>query len=543
MPSGELLSVPAGPSQLRSISLLMKMSKNQLALPHGHPSHGGIKLSILSPRRRRAEAALWRAAQAEGTSGEMTEERGNQEKCASSPQPSPPSDGGEGETEELDVPLHPTSNRTHWSRRKFVSTLAQSTAVGVALGSSGLALAATESTRRTSRPRKIAILATEVRKLSHAQHFIDRFLEGYGWEGRHHHPPMKLAGLYVDQFADNDLSRERARRHHVKLCPTVAEALTLGTSKLAVDGVLLIGEHGTYPRNEKAQTLYPRHRMFLEIVEVFKASGRAVPVFNDKHLSTDWNECVDMVRTAKELGFPFLAGSSLPVTWRLPAVEIPLHTPLTESVCVGYGGIDSYDFHGLETAQCMSERRAGGEVGVKSVHAVRGQKVWEMLEARETTQQAFFSAVARSHTCRAGSGYTYGMPDLDWLQEQGESPLAYFIEHLDGFRTSLFILNGLVGDFNYGGLVKDANEVFSCQMYLPMPPARATLADFFNPLSNNIERMILEGVAPYPVERTLLTSGMVLSAVESLYRGQVPLDTPELKVAYQAAADSTYWRA
>src|SRR5260221_9141020 len=204
----------------------MKMSKNQLALPHGHPSHGGIKLSILSPRRRRAEAALWRAAQAEGTSGERTEERGNQEKCASSPQPSPPSDGGEGETEELDAPLHPTSNRTHWSRRKFVSTLAQSTAVGGALGSSGLVLAATESTRGTSRPRKIAILATEVRKLSHAQHFIDRFLEGYGWEERHHHPPMNLAGPHGDQIAGNDLSPQAAPRPPLKLWTTATVAPT-----------------------------------------------------------------------------------------------------------------------------------------------------------------------------------------------------------------------------------------------------------------------------------------------------------------------------
>src|SRR6185295_2173748 len=233
------------------------------------------------------------------------------------------------------------------TRRKFLSTLGQSAAVATTLG------ARNEGGRSGAGRMKIALLATEVRKYSHAQHFIDRFLEGYGWQGQHHHPPFELAGLYVDQFNEGDLSRERARRHRVKIYPTIEEALTLGRSKLAVDGVLIIAEHGFYPRNARGQTRYPRHEFFQRTMNVFGASGRAVPVFNDKHLSTDWDECVAMVQAARRLGFPFLAGSSLPVTWRIPSIEIPLGTALEESVCVGYGGIDSYDIHGLETAQCM----------------------------------------------------------------------------------------------------------------------------------------------------------------------------------------------
>ena len=96
-------------------------------------------------------------------------------------------------------------------------------------------------------------------KYSHAQHIVDRFLDGYGWNGTHHYPPMDLVSLYVDQVGANDLSRERAARHPaMKIYPTIAEALTLGGGKLAVDGVVLVGEHGNYPRNEKGQTKYPR---------------------------------------------------------------------------------------------------------------------------------------------------------------------------------------------------------------------------------------------------------------------------------------------
>jgi hypothetical protein len=431
------------------------------------------------------------------------------------------------------------------SRRQFISSATQAGLVASALTS--LTLAGSRVRAATPRPgsrrKRIAILATEVRKHSHAQHFIDRFLEGYGWHGRHYHPQAELASIYVDQFPAGDLTHDRVRRHRVKLYPTVAEALTLGRSQLAVDGVLIIAEHGLYPRNERGQMLYPRHQFFQETMRVFEASGRAAPVFNDKHLSTDWQECVAMVAASKRLGFPFMSGSSLPVTWRIPAVEIPLGTPLAESVCVCYGGIDSYDIHGLETAQCMSERRAGGEVGIKSVLALRGTAVWNELAKREETRLLFFAALARSFTCKAPSGYTVGRPDLEWVRKNCPSPVAYFYEHLDGFRTTMLLANGLVGDFTYAGARKDTGEIFSCQMYLPMPPATSTQADFFNPLVNNIEQMILNGAATYPIERSWLCSGMLIAALDSLAQGQVLRPTPELRVAYQPAAASTYWRA
>src|SRR2546425_13101698 len=106
-----------------------------------------------------------------------------------------------------------------WTRRQFVSTIGRS-AAAAAFVANTKALAAVPKAQ-TNLKRRIALLATEARKYSHAQHFIDRILEGYGWQGRHHHPQLELAGLYMDQFNENDLSRERARRHHVKIYPTI----------------------------------------------------------------------------------------------------------------------------------------------------------------------------------------------------------------------------------------------------------------------------------------------------------------------------------
>lgn len=404
----------------------------------------------------------------------------------------------------------------------------------------GLAAPAFSAFARQPR-KKIAFLGTTVFTHSHSQHFLDRFSIGYMMGGRWREPAVDLASVFIDQFNENDIGKARIAKYGLKQFPTVADALTLGGSKLAVDGVVIIGEHGNYPRNEKGQTLYPRYKWFKEIVKVFEASGRSVPVFNDKHLSTDWNECREMVADAKRLGFAFYAGSSLPVTWRLPSIDMPLDTPLKESVCVAYGGVDSYDFHALETAQCMSERRLGGEVGIRWVHAVTGERVWELLRQRDTTRELFLSALSRSHNLPVDTGYPTDRLSLEWASKVLPNTTAYFIEHFDGFHTAIFLTG--IRDFNYAGMRSDNGQIIGCQMMLPMPGQSATTADFFNPLTYNVEQMIVEGETNYPIERTLLTSGMVIGGVESLHAGQIRFDTPDMQVAYQGPRESMFWQS
>ena len=130
--------------------------------------------------------------------------------------------------------------------------------------------------------------------------------------------------------------------------------------------------------------------------------------------------------------------------------------------------------------------------------------------------------------------------NFDWARSAFPKGVGYFVEHLDGFRTSMFLLP--IRDFNYAGLRADNGEIVSCQMYLPMPGHGSTTADFFHPLVRHIEDMVLTGRAAYPVERTLLTSGMTLAGVESLHRGQEPVRTPQMAVRYQVDARSTYWQ-
>src|SRR5437867_13069357 len=164
-----------------------------------------------------------------------------------------------------------------WTRRDFLSTVAASLAAAP--------FARTAIAAGTGRRKRLAIITTEWRFHSHAWHMGERFLVGYPIRGAWHRPPIEVVSAYVDQTPEKDLSRQRAKEFGFTIYPTIADALRRGGKTLAVDAVLIIGEHGRYPRNALGQTQYPRHEFFRQVVEVFTKDGPTTPVFNDKHLS------------------------------------------------------------------------------------------------------------------------------------------------------------------------------------------------------------------------------------------------------------------
>ena len=399
---------------------------------------------------------------------------------------------------------------------------------------------------------KIAALTTVFHKYSHSEHIIDRFLDGYGWEGRHHRPPMDVVSLYVEQVGANDLSRERAKRHpQMKIYPTIAEALTRGGSDLAVDGVLLIGEHGKYPVNEKGQTLYPRYEYFEQVVDVYRRSGRTAPLFNDKHLSWNFDYAKKMVDTSKEMGFGFMAGSSLPVTWRQPAVDLPLGAKVEEAVGVWGGGIDGGDIHVIEAMQAIVERRKGGETGVRAVEALRGERFWKALEAGSWDKGGWDPRLLEAALCRSNqlnpARHTYSnvFPSNDDLRRLAPMAYAYRFEYADGMKATIVQLQrrsgvkggGVVGDCNVAARL-EGGDVFSVLLYLPYYSMR----NFFSPQVHHIESLFLTGKSPYPIERTLLTTGMTAAGIESLFQDQKRLETPQLAIRYAPTKESTFWR-
>ena len=411
------------------------------------------------------------------------------------------------------------------TRRKFLQTTA-----------AALPLLGAEA-----QPKRVAIITTIYRIQSHGQHIGDRFIVGYPYAGAWHKPNTKVVSLYVDQHPDGDLSADRAREFGFQVYPTIAETLRCGGDKLAVDAVLIIGEHGNYPRNDKGQILYPRFEFFEQCAKVFEQDGRAVPVYNDKHLSYSFDKAKAMVETSRRLKFPMLGGSSLPVTWRLPELELPLGCHIEDALMIGAGGSDAMDFHALEALQCMVERRGHGETGVRAVQMVEGDAVWKAGEDGRWSKELLTDALSRSDT-PMGTGDTESRPEdlvsSGQLPKIVKNPAAYFIEYNDGFKATLLMLDGGLKDFNFAARVRGTPGVQSTQFFLSPEPNVTYSAC----LAHGIEKMFETGVAPYPIERTLLVSGILESCLTSKVQNHARLETPHLKVAYRAPAESVYCR-
>jgi hypothetical protein len=416
------------------------------------------------------------------------------------------------------------------SRRGFLG------GVGVCLAT-GLPLGAAPARK------KLAVVTTLWNYHSHAWHMAERFLTGYPLRGAWHRPELEVVSAYVDQKPDGDLSRDRAREFGFTIYPTIAEALRCGGDKLAVDAVLIIGEHGDYPVNAIGQKQYPRYQFFKQVTDVFKKDGRTAPVFSDKHLSWKWEWAKEMVQTARAMGFPFLAGSSLPVTWRMPSVDVPLGADVEEVLGVAFGPVDIYDFHALEMIQCMAERRRGGETGVAAVQALRGDSVWKARDAGSWAAggwdpRLFEACLCRSQTLAQTPDGSHRYPTPDQMRAWVKEPVAYRVEYADGLKATMLQLNGLVQDFTFAARLKGRADPLSTLFYLPPNPNVVYSAA----LMSKAEQLFLTGQAAYPVERTLLTSGLVAACLQSLASGQTRLETPHLAVRYAPPAESLFWR-
>jgi len=376
------------------------------------------------------------------------------------------------------------------------------------------------------RAKRIASINTAYYLRSHAYHIAGRFLQGYPVNGVHHQPEWTIARMFNDQYPGNDLSVGLASKFGFEISKTVADALG-GAGGLDVDAVLLVGEHGQYPNNEIGQKLYPRHRLFMEVVEYFRKCGKSVPVFNDKHLSYDTKLAKEMVAASRELKFGFMAGSSLPVTWRRPELEPAIGTPITEGLVCGYGAGEAYMFHCLEALQVMMERRSARETGVKAVTALKGEAVWKAGEEGLWPKDLLEAAMARSPS------RNYGSP-----KDNCPDPWAYLVEYSDGARGACLQLNEHVADFTFAGRVKGRPEPISTLFELPAPPG----ARYFSALSYNIEKLFATGKPPYPVERTLLTGAVLDYGMRSLAAGGKRLEESAMEVSYAAPADGGYFK-
>jgi len=371
-------------------------------------------------------------------------------------------------------------------------------------------------------PRKrVAAVVTEYRHNSHADVIASRLFQTQTLDGKGAVPGMELISLFTDQVPESDTSRKWASQYGFRIEDSVAGALTLGTGRLAVDGVLLIAEHGRYPVSDSGQIQYPKRRLFEQVVKVFRDSGRVVPVFIDKHLADNWQDAKFIYDTAREMKIPLMAGSSLPTLWRRPAVDVRRGAKLKQMVAVSYHTLDAYGFHALEMVQCLAERRAGGETGVASVQCLTGNAVWEGGEKGTYDETLLEEAL--------GVLTPQPPPTLLQLRERVKEPVLFVIDYADGFRASVLTLNGAVGEWSVAWRYDDDSReatLFHTQEARPFM--------HFAYLVDGVDRMMQTGKPAWPVERTLFTSGILDAALVSKRDGSRRIETPYLKINYKS---------
>jgi len=368
--------------------------------------------------------------------------------------------------------------------------------------------------------RRVAAVVTEYRHNSHADVIVSRLLLTDTLDGKGRESPLKLASLYTDQKPPNDISRLLAASQRFPIMPKIAEALTLGTGRLAVDGVLLVAEHGDYPFSATGNHQYPKRRFWDETIRVFRESGRAVPVFMDKHLSDNWGDARHIYDTARELKIPLMAGSSVPAAWRHPAADVERGAGLAQIVGFTYGSTDAYGFHGLEAVQSLAEQRQGGETGVRSVRCLDGDAVWKALDRPICDPELFEAALRRAPGFQKGEALN---------RAAVRDPKLMIVEYQDGLHLFLFEMNGAVHDFTAAWRYEEGRKVESTHFWLQ----EGRPAAHFGILVRDVESMIMTGKPARPVERTLLTSGVLDALLLSLTKGGEPVDTPHLNVEYQ----------
>lgn len=369
--------------------------------------------------------------------------------------------------------------------------------------------------------KRVAALTTVYRHNSHADVILSRLLLTDMLDGTGKDSPLKLVSLYTDQRPPNDISRLLAASHRFPIYSNIADTLTLGTGRLAVDGVLLVAEHGEYPRSPTGNTQYPKRRFWDEMIKVFRDSGRVVPVFVDKHLSDNWTDAKHIYDTARELHIPLMAGSSVPGSWRHPAADVDRGAEVEEIVVLTFGSTDHYGFHALECLQAVAEQRRGGETGVRAVRCLTGEAVWSAQRENRFDPELFEAAMNR---------LSRRSKEHRPLREAVKDPILWHVEYSDGLRATVLELNGAVSEWTGAWRYRKDRRIASTQFWTQ----EARPAAHFTLLLNGIEKMMLTGQPDRNVERTLMTSGLLDALLHSRTEGEVRRETPQLEFGYQS---------
>lgn len=373
------------------------------------------------------------------------------------------------------------------------------------------------------RPRLAVLVSYWGLPTSHADWIVNKLIDGYWWKGEAVPSQVEVVSCYINQFDTSLLGQRVCKAKNIPIYKTVGEAVTLGGKELAVDGVVIVCEHGNYPTDLKGHWLLPRWWIYQQVIKVFEQSKRSVPVFNDKHFSYNWDDAKWMFDKSRELNFPLSGGSSIPLYYRKPEIEIPIDTPIKHSIVVGDAPDEGGFFHCADVLQSLHDRRKGGETGVKSVQSIRGPEMWTWI-GKNAWAGNLLEAVRKNFDLK---------PDAF---QQGRQQNLCIVEYRDGTKGAVISGHGV--GWTYAGEIEGQKD-----------PTIISMVDFPGPVSQYhasnahehwLIQMMLTRKEQFNAERLLVSTGIVNNYMDSNWQDGVyspvgrVVETPYMDMKYRS---------
>ena len=368
--------------------------------------------------------------------------------------------------------------------------------------------------------RKIAFLLDEFSAPSPAQQLLDRFLIGYPRDGALRKFDDAEVSAYLTVSSESNFGM-REEDYDLEVARTAEKAVA------GADAVVIVSRRPGALANEA----------FLKIALEQAPEGAAC--FVHGVLANSLPSARNFATRAAARRIALLAGTPLCVTWRLPEVDLIPGTALTEALIVvqvnplsgqppaTLGGAELQALDGLLP---VIERRRGGESGIRSVRFLEGKNLWRAGEKGLWSWPLLAAALSRSHTPQGDpvqDGRTQDLAGLGLVPKLARNPRGWLLEHRDGLRTSILVLDGVVADFNFA-VRTQSGDVLSAQLFRAPTPAE----HHFSRLAAVMEDFFRGSRAPWPVERNLLVAGLLEKFGKPASLTGQRLETPELNIAY-----------
>lgn len=343
--------------------------------------------------------------------------------------------------------------------------------------------------------RKLAVILHEFTLPSPGQQLLDRFLAGYPRDGAFHKPPFQAA-LYIrgQETAQPELAR-REKAFGLVVSHSLSEALG------SAQGILIAG----------AQPVLEMSALTRETIEKADAGARC---FIYGSLGSDYPQAKALADLAAQRRIVLQAGTTLPWASRLPPVSFPAGVPLREALVVVQGeGIEAGLF-GFEALWPMIEGRPRGEPGVRRLKFFADEEVWLAQAKGEWSTSLLAAALSRSNTPQGdplADGRTQDLVGLGLVPKLARSPRAWLLEHRDGMRSAILVLNGVVRECNAATLQANG-RIWSAQLYRPPLPT----APDFHRLADRLEEYYRTGKWAAAASRPLLTAAALEACRQSL---------------------------